>query len=91
MHTSNVYVLYSIRTINNVWRRIYFIIWLTRCIVCFPRFNQNFGVLGVLDWLHGTDAIFRQSRAYDRHVYFFNTTSMKEMYPDDPAKGCKKN
>ncbi|CAB4026362.1 fatty acid hydroxylase domain-containing 2-like [Paramuricea clavata] len=55
------------------------------------KFNQNFGVLGVLDWLHGTDAIFRQSRAYDRHVYFFNTTSMKEMYPDDPAKGCKKN
>jgi hypothetical protein len=61
----------------------------TLCV--FARFNQNFGVLGVLDWLHGTDVIFRQSRAYDRHVYFLNTTPLKELYPDEPAKGCKKN
>lgn len=54
------------------------------------KFTQCFGVLGVLDWLHGTDAIFRSSRAYDRHVFFFNTTPMKETFPDESAKGCKK-
>lgn len=55
------------------------------------KFNQNFGVLGVLDWLHGTDIIFRNSRAYDRHVYLLNTTPLKEQYPDESPKGCKKN
>lgn len=32
------------------------------------RFNQNFGVLGVLDRLHGTDRQFRQTDAYRRHL-----------------------
>lgn len=32
------------------------------------RFNANFGVLGVLDRLHGTDALFRRSKQYQRHI-----------------------
>ena len=31
-------------------------------------FNQNYGVLGILDYLHGTDRMFRSSSNYERHV-----------------------
>ncbi|KAK3701717.1 hypothetical protein QZH41_018875 [Actinostola sp. cb2023] len=32
------------------------------------NFNQNYGILGVLDRLHGTDTLFRNSVCYDRHI-----------------------
>ena len=35
------------------------------------RFNVNYGVVGLLDWLHGTDAAFRQSDQYEHHKTFF--------------------
>ena len=50
---------------------------------CCLRFNQNYGVLGVLDRLHRTDAMFRKTKAYDRHIMLLSLVPIKEMFPDD--------
>jgi len=47
------------------------------------KFNQNFGVLGVLDRLHGTDSLFRRTRAYARHIMFFGLTPLTVQFPDE--------
>lgn len=52
----------------------------------FLRFNQNFGVLGVLDRLHGTDSLFRNSKMYQRHIMLLSLVPLKQLYPDDPKK-----
>ncbi|GFT35923.1 fatty acid hydroxylase domain-containing protein, partial [Nephila pilipes] len=49
-------------------------------------FNQNFGVLGVLDRLHGTDSLFRNSKVYQRHIMLLSLVPLKQLYPDDPKK-----
>ena len=54
------------------------------------RFTNNFGVLGVLDRLHGTDLMFRNSKAYDRHIMLLGTVPLKETFPDDPKNRCRK-
>ena len=48
------------------------------------RFNQNYGVMGVLDRLHGTDKAFRRSKSHDRHVVLLGLSSARELYPDPP-------
>jgi len=51
------------------------------------RFNQCYGVLGILDRLHNTDAQFRASKNYQRHIMHFSLKPVKEAFPDDqPAK-----
>ncbi|KAK0131154.1 Fatty acid hydroxylase domain-containing protein 2 [Merluccius polli] len=50
------------------------------------KFNQCFGVLGVLDRLHGTDGKFRQTKQYERHFLFTNFTPLSESIPDQPKK-----
>jgi len=35
------------------------------------RFNVNYGVMGVLDWIHGTDQLFKQSEQYEHHKTYF--------------------
>ncbi|XP_071857580.1 fatty acid hydroxylase domain-containing protein 2 isoform X3 [Bombus fervidus] len=47
------------------------------------RFNQCFGVLGVLDRIHGTDTQFRNSRAYQRHVMMLSLVPPREAFPDE--------
>ena len=63
---------------------------MTSCIVFLRifRFNQNYGVLGVLDRLHGTDTMFRASRAYDRHIMLLGLEPLSETYPEN-MKGKK--
>ncbi|XP_029956550.1 fatty acid hydroxylase domain-containing protein 2 [Salarias fasciatus] len=51
------------------------------------KFNQCFGVFGVLDRLHGTDAKFRQTKQYERHVLLTSLTPLSESIPDHPKKG----
>ncbi|KAM6911966.1 fatty acid hydroxylase domain-containing protein 2 [Lycodopsis pacificus] len=51
------------------------------------RFNQCFGVFGVLDRLHGTDAKFRQTKQYERHSLLTSLTPMNDSIPDTPKKG----
>ena len=50
------------------------------------RFNNCFGVLGVLDRLHGTDLQFRASKQYQRHVMLLNSVPLNQQYPDTPKK-----
>ncbi|XP_058483923.1 fatty acid hydroxylase domain-containing protein 2 [Solea solea] len=51
------------------------------------RFNQCFGVMGVLDRLHGTDSKFRETKQYERHVLLTGLTPLNESIPDVPKKG----
>ncbi len=46
------------------------------------RFNQNYGVFGVLDRLHGTDEQFRQSKNYERHVVLLGLNPAKQLFPN---------
>ncbi|KAI1903550.1 hypothetical protein AGOR_G00028340 [Albula goreensis] len=50
------------------------------------KFNQCYGVLGVLDRLHGTDTVFKQTKAYERHVLLLGLTPLMESIPDPPKK-----
>lgn len=50
------------------------------------KFNQCFGVLGVLDRLHGTDLLFRSTRNYDRHRTLCTFIPARDLYPDDVNK-----
>lgn len=49
------------------------------------KFNQCFGVLGVLDRLHGTDTLFRNTKAYARHIMMLSFIPAREAFPE-PAK-----
>ncbi|XP_038943139.1 fatty acid hydroxylase domain-containing protein 2 isoform X4 [Rattus norvegicus] len=50
------------------------------------KFNQCYGVLGVMDHLHGTDVMFKQTKAYERHVILLGFTPLSESIPDPPKK-----
>ncbi|NXN93863.1 FXDC2 protein, partial [Rhinopomastus cyanomelas] len=50
------------------------------------KFNQCYGVLGVLDYLHGTDRVFRQTKAYERHRVLLSFTPLSESIPESPKK-----
>jgi len=47
------------------------------------KFTNNFGVMGVLDRLHGTDESFVKTKAYDRHIMLIGLASAKERFPDE--------
>ena len=51
------------------------------------RFTQNFGVLGVLDRLHGTDTQFRKSLAYKRHFLLLSLVPVTQQIPNPPKNG----
>lgn len=42
--------------------------------------------MGVLDRLHGTDAMFRKTKAYERHIMLLSLVPLKELYPDETKK-----
>ncbi|XP_030066989.1 fatty acid hydroxylase domain-containing protein 2-like isoform X2 [Microcaecilia unicolor] len=50
------------------------------------QFNQCYGVLGLLDHLHSTDTVFKQTKAYERHQLLLNLTPLSERIPDSPKK-----
>lgn len=49
-------------------------------------FVNNFGMLGVLDRLHGTDELFRGSKAYERHFLLLGLVPLSQQFPDDEKK-----
>ncbi|XP_014865769.1 PREDICTED: fatty acid hydroxylase domain-containing protein 2 [Poecilia mexicana] len=51
------------------------------------RFNQCFGVFGVLDRLHGTDSRFRQTKQYERHTLLTSLTPLTHSIPENHKKG----
>ncbi|XP_053504456.1 fatty acid hydroxylase domain-containing protein 2 isoform X2 [Ictalurus furcatus] len=50
------------------------------------KFNQCYGVLGVLDRLHGTDDKFRKTKEYERHTLLLSLTPLTQSIPDTPKK-----
>ncbi|XP_037889197.1 fatty acid hydroxylase domain-containing protein 2 [Glossina fuscipes] len=50
------------------------------------KFNNCFGVLGVLDRLHGTDALFRATKSYARHIMMLSFVPPREAFPDSTMK-----
>ena len=46
-------------------------------------------MLGVLDRLHGTDSLFRASRAYQRHILLLGFVPLSVQFPDDPKQQGK--
>lgn len=46
------------------------------------KFNQCFGVLGVLDWLHGTNTMFMSSKQAERDYIMTKLTPVREVHPD---------
>ncbi|XP_065886435.1 fatty acid hydroxylase domain-containing protein 2-like isoform X2 [Dysidea avara] len=46
------------------------------------KFTNNFGVLGILDHLHGTDEAFKKTAAYKRHRIMFSFTPANQLYTD---------
>lgn len=46
------------------------------------KFNQCYGVLGIMDYVHGTDALFRSNQAYQRHIILVGSTPLRETFPD---------
>jgi len=47
------------------------------------KFTNNFGVLGILDRLHGTDTIFRASKQYQRHYMSLTMAPLRQVHPDE--------
>ena len=43
----------------------------------------------MLDRLHGTDLLFRASRAYQRHVLLLGFVPLSVQFPDDPKQHGK--
>ncbi|XP_035788386.1 fatty acid hydroxylase domain-containing protein 2-like [Anopheles albimanus] len=50
------------------------------------KFNQCYGVLGVLDRIHGTDALFRSTKAYARHIMMLSFIPAREAFPESAKK-----
>ena len=50
------------------------------------KFNQCYGVIGVLDYLHGTDSNYRTSLQYKRNIVSTTLTPLRTLYPDQPKK-----
>lgn len=53
-------------------------------------FNQNYGALGIFDYIHGTDQGFRKHVAFQRHHTLFTTKSAQELHPDPNSTGKQK-
>jgi hypothetical protein len=43
-------------------------------------------VNGFLDWLHGTDSLFRETIAGKRNITLLSLKSAREIYPDEAKK-----
>lgn len=54
------------------------------------KFNQCFGVLGVLDWLHGTSSMFKSSKQAERDYIMTGFRPVREIHPDQGQEGGKK-
>lgn len=45
------------------------------------KFNQCYGVTGLLDRLHGTDSLFRQSPQFKHHILMLSLAPLHELFP----------
>jgi hypothetical protein len=55
--------------------------------ICFiSRTNECFGASGILDWLHGTDKLFRKLPNGKRHTILKTLIPAKDKFPDEVKK-----
>ncbi|KHJ91617.1 hypothetical protein OESDEN_08514 [Oesophagostomum dentatum] len=54
-------------------------------------FNECFGVIGVLDHIHGTAETFENSAYYKRHRTYFSFKPIRELYPEQTENAQKTN
>lgn len=47
------------------------------------KFNECYGLLGIFDYLHGSDINFRLSKSFKRHIASFNLKPVREQFPDE--------
>ncbi len=47
------------------------------------KFNECYGFLGILDYLHGTDKLFRSSPAFKRHIVLLAIKPLRMQFPDE--------
>lgn len=52
----------------------------------FVRFNGNYGAIGMMDYLFGTDKSFRKTINDTRHRTLFSLKSARERFPDPPTR-----
>lgn len=45
------------------------------------KFTENYGVLGILDYLHGTDRLFRSSGYKRRNIISWSLKPVSSLYP----------
>ncbi|KAF4523702.1 hypothetical protein B566_EDAN011566 [Ephemera danica] len=50
------------------------------------KFDNCYGIIGFLDWLHGTDDKFRATKNYDRNHVILGLASARELHPDMTKK-----
>ena len=65
-----IYELYFLN-LEEMW----YYIW-----AIFSRFTGNYGVLGILDRLHNTDKVFRESSRYRKHRLIFSAKALNWYY-----------
>jgi len=53
------------------------------------KFTECFGVLGILDYLHGTNRIFRASPNCKRNITSLSLEPLRSQFPDEPNKEGK--
>ena len=66
---------------------VYSTVTFTSSAVLHIRYNNCYGVLGVLDRLHNTDEAFRKTKKYQRHFTFLNLTPLTKAIPE--STDCK--
>lgn len=55
------------------------------------KYNNCFGVLGILDSIHGTDLNFKATEAFRRHRMLLDFIPARQLYPDVPSDKKKKS
>ena len=63
----------------------YFVFYFVNLIFIISQFTECYGVLGILDFLHGTDRQFRSSAPYRRHTMFWSLEPIRKRIPDGPS------
>lgn len=53
------------------------------------KFTQCYGVLGVLDWLHGTNGMFLSSKQSERDYILTKFVPVRELHPDQQKEQAK--
>ncbi|PIK40907.1 hypothetical protein BSL78_22239 [Apostichopus japonicus] len=50
------------------------------------KFNYNFGAIGFLDRLHGTDSLFRKMKLHHRHLFLLSLMPASQQFPIEDKK-----